>query len=96
MLRYVCLLGYPDGVPVEEGERWYLGTHTQEAKHLRGLRRYVTWWGAVDWMTLRGRDPQRGEYPESWRVVARHARPGGAVRRLRGAGMDRRRRTAVG
>ena len=43
MLRYVCLLGYPDGVPVEEGERWYLGTHTQEAKHIPGLRRYVSW-----------------------------------------------------
>jgi hypothetical protein len=31
------------------------------------LRRYVTWWGALDWMTLKGRDPQRGAYPESWR-----------------------------
>jgi hypothetical protein len=31
------------------------------------LRRYVTWWGALDWMTLKGRDPDRDAYPESWR-----------------------------
>ena len=43
MLRWVFFLRYPDGVPWEEGERWYLGTHAQEAKTLRGLRRYVTW-----------------------------------------------------
>ena len=33
----------------------------------RLIRRYVTWWGAVDWMTLKGRDPQRHAYPEEWR-----------------------------
>ena len=33
----------------------------------RVIRRYVTWWGAVDWMTLKGRDPQRHAYPEEWR-----------------------------
>jgi len=27
------------------------------------LRRYVTWWGALDWMTLKGRDPHRDAYP---------------------------------
>lgn len=43
MLRWVFLLRYPDGVAKEDGERWYLGTHTQEAKALRGLRRYVSW-----------------------------------------------------
>jgi hypothetical protein len=31
------------------------------------LRRYISWWGAVDWMTLKGRDPLRGTYPESWK-----------------------------
>lgn len=43
MIRWVFFLKYPEGVSFEEGERWYLGTHTQEAKTLRGLRRYVTW-----------------------------------------------------
>ena len=42
MLRWVFLLRYPEGVSKEDGERWYLGTHTQEAKKLRGLRRYVS------------------------------------------------------
>ncbi|HTY97534.1 MAG TPA: hypothetical protein VMB91_10885 [Solirubrobacteraceae bacterium] len=31
------------------------------------LARYVTWWGAVDWMTLEGADPERDAYPEEWR-----------------------------
>jgi hypothetical protein len=43
MLRWVFLLRYPDGVSNDDGERWYLGTHTQEAKRLLGLRRYVSW-----------------------------------------------------
>lgn len=43
MIRWVFLLRYPDGVDIKEGERWYLGTHTQEAKHMKGLCRYVTW-----------------------------------------------------
>lgn len=43
MLRWVFFLRFPDGVSKEDGERWYLGTHTQEAKHLLGLRRYVSW-----------------------------------------------------
>ena len=43
MLRWVFLLRYPDGVPFEDGEHWYLGTHTQEAKKLQRLRRYRSW-----------------------------------------------------
>src|SRR5207244_12715301 len=37
----------------------------------RLIRRYVTWWGAVDWMALKGRDPQRHAYPEEWREIGR-------------------------
>lgn len=33
----------------------------------RFLARYVTWWGALDWMTLEGADPERGAYPEEWK-----------------------------
>jgi hypothetical protein len=43
MIRWVYIFRYPDGVPFEEGERWYLGTHTQEAKKMHGLVRYVSW-----------------------------------------------------
>lgn len=43
MLRWLFFLRYPAGVDKAEGERWYLGTHTQEARHLTGLRRYRSW-----------------------------------------------------
>ena len=45
MIRWLYLFKYPDDVPVEEGERWYLGTHTQEAKQMaeHGLVGYRTW-----------------------------------------------------
>lgn len=45
MIRWVYLIKYPEGVPVEDGERWYLGTHTQEAKQMaeHGLVSYKTW-----------------------------------------------------
>jgi hypothetical protein len=45
MIRWIYLIKYPEGVPVEEGERWYLQTHTQEAKRMAdfGLVSYKTW-----------------------------------------------------
>ena len=45
MIRWLYLIKYPEGVPVDQGERWYLGTHTQEAKEMaeHGLARYRTW-----------------------------------------------------
>lgn len=43
MLRWIFLLRYPEGVGKDAGERWYLGTHTQEAKQMIGLRRYLSW-----------------------------------------------------
>ena len=33
----------------------------------RLLARYVTWWGAIDWMTLEGADPERAAYPQQWK-----------------------------
>jgi hypothetical protein len=30
------------------------------------LMRYGTYWGAIDWQTQIGHDPQRGTYPEAW------------------------------
>ncbi len=43
LVRWLFILRYPESVPYEAGESWYLGTHTQEAKHMAGLRRYVSW-----------------------------------------------------
>lgn len=45
MIRWLYVFNYPEGVPVADGERWYLGTHTQEAKRMagRGLVGYRTW-----------------------------------------------------
>ncbi|MDA2989351.1 MAG: hypothetical protein O2815_09770 [Actinomycetota bacterium] len=43
MIRWIFLIKYPEGVSVEHGEAWYLETHVAEARHLKGLRRYLTW-----------------------------------------------------
>jgi hypothetical protein len=43
MIRCLTFIRYPDGISIEEGDRWYLGTRTQEEKHLEGLCRYLTW-----------------------------------------------------
>ncbi len=42
ILRWCQAIKYPDGVSVEEGEEWYLQTHSQEAKEQPGLLRYVS------------------------------------------------------
>ncbi len=42
IIRWVCALKYPEGVSVEEGEKWYLETHSQEVKQQPGLLRYVS------------------------------------------------------
>jgi hypothetical protein len=33
----------------------------------RMLARYITWWGALDWMTQEGDDPARADYPPEWK-----------------------------
>jgi hypothetical protein len=33
------------------------------------LRRYTTFWSAVDWLTQIGHDPKRKDYPEAWKGV---------------------------
>lgn len=43
LARWLFLLRYGENTTEEAGESWYLGTHTQEAKHMRGLARYVSW-----------------------------------------------------
>lgn len=48
MIRWFNFINYPEDSPWEEAERWYLGSHTQEAKHQIGLRKYVTY-KPLDW-----------------------------------------------
>ena len=45
MLRWVFFIRYPDTITIEEGERWYLGTHVPEATSLKNLVSYKTWKG---------------------------------------------------
>jgi len=42
ILRWYQVLKYPDGVSVEDGEKWYLDVHSQEAKEQPGLLKYVS------------------------------------------------------
>ena len=41
-MRWYQALKYPDGISVEEGEKWYLEVHSQKAKEQPGLLRYVS------------------------------------------------------
>ena len=42
ILRWYQAMKYPDGVSEEDGEKWYLEVHSQEAKEQPGLLRYVS------------------------------------------------------
>lgn len=42
ILRWVWLLRYPDNVPISEGERWYLETHSREISEQPGLLKHVS------------------------------------------------------
>ena len=43
MVKFVWLFRYPEGVSVEEGDKWYLGVHAQQGKVAPGLKKYLTW-----------------------------------------------------
>ena len=43
MIRWIFFVRYPESVSDEDGDAWYLGTHVQEARAMKGLRRYRTW-----------------------------------------------------
>ena len=42
IIRFYSLFSYPEGVSLEEGEKWYLEVHSQEAKEEPGLLRYIS------------------------------------------------------
>jgi hypothetical protein len=43
MIRAVYLVQYPEGVPAEEVERFFLDIHMREQRRVPGLRRYVSY-----------------------------------------------------
>jgi hypothetical protein len=43
MHRWVLVPRYPEAVARAEGECWYLGARTQEAKRMQGAERYLSW-----------------------------------------------------
>ena len=42
ILRWYIIFKYPDGVPVEEGEKWYLNIHAKEVMRQPGLTRFFS------------------------------------------------------
>jgi len=42
ILRWYIAIKYPDGVPVEEGEDWFLNVHSKEVMQQTGLTRYFS------------------------------------------------------
>jgi uncharacterized protein (TIGR02118 family) len=46
--RWIMLLGYPEGVNVEEADKWYVSVHAQEAKNMPGLVRYISYKAVKD------------------------------------------------
>ncbi|MCK6565698.1 MAG: hypothetical protein L6Q80_13270 [Dehalococcoidia bacterium] len=59
LARWLFLLRYGENTTEEAGESWYLGTHTQEAKHMRGLARYVSWKASPRPADITGSMPSR-------------------------------------
>jgi hypothetical protein len=43
ILRWLIAFRYPDGVPLEEGEDWFLGVHAPEMMQTPGLNRYFSY-----------------------------------------------------
>jgi len=42
ILRWVCVIRYPDGLSVEEGEDWFLNVHAPEVMKQSGLTRFFS------------------------------------------------------
>jgi len=43
ILRWITVHKYPEGVSIEEGEKWYLETHAKEVLAQKGLIRYFSY-----------------------------------------------------
>ncbi len=62
-LRWVCAIKYPDGVSIEEGEKWFLDIHSQEAKQQPGLLGYYSYRCLEDTGPGPGGPPRDSEEP---------------------------------
>jgi hypothetical protein len=62
----VAQMGYVLPVMLESTPAWR-EVYTRIADEL--IRRYVTFWGAIDWCTLIGPDPNADRYPPSGRLA---------------------------
>ncbi|MBI4267567.1 MAG: hypothetical protein HY662_02150 [Chloroflexi bacterium] len=45
IIRWLRAFKYPDGVSVEDGDKWYLQTYAEQAKQQTGLLKYVSYAG---------------------------------------------------
>lgn len=43
ILRWISVFKYPEGVPAEEGERWFIDVHSKEVMQQPGLTRYFSY-----------------------------------------------------
>lgn len=43
LVRWVTAIRYPDGVPEEDGENWFLNVHVKEAMKQRGLLKLISY-----------------------------------------------------
>jgi hypothetical protein len=75
----LALMGYVLPVMLESTPAWR-EVYIRIADEL--IRRYVTFWGAIDWCTLIGPDPNADRYPPEWQtrvpesLRGRYAMPG--------------------
>jgi hypothetical protein len=59
ILRWLILFKYPEGVPVEEGEDWFLNVHSKEVMQQPGLIRYFSY----RTVTIKPPPPLAGQRP---------------------------------
>jgi hypothetical protein len=62
ILRWVSIIKYPQGVPVEEGEKWFLDVHSKEVMQQPGLNCYFSYKA----MSPPGRPPEFIRLNEQW------------------------------
>ena len=62
ILRWLCAIRYPDGVPLKEAEKWYVDVHARETMQQPGLLRYVSFRSVHEKGTPNG-GPPKGEAP---------------------------------
>jgi len=65
ILRWYIVFKYPDEVPVQEGEDWFLNIHAREVMQQPGLTRFFSY-RASEIASLPGHRPSKGPPPTAW------------------------------